>query len=84
MSGFRAAAGAFRGTGMDAAIGMVGGFLGMPTGAPSVKGGMGEVVGKAARMKVDAIRAGAHYQTNQQIAGAMAFRRASAKPPTWG
>ena len=64
-------AAAFRGTGQDAFIGAVGGFLGMPTGSPSVTGG---TIGMAARMKVDMIASGSHYATNQQIAQVGHFR----------
>ncbi len=67
-------AAAFRGTGQDAFIGAVGGFLGMPTGSPSVTGGIGETIGMAARMKVDMIASGSHYATNQQIAQVGHFR----------
>jgi hypothetical protein len=80
MSAFRAAgaaaevAAAFRGTGQDAFIGVVGGFLGMPTGSPSITGGIGETIGMAARMKVDMISQGAHYATNRQVAQVSHFR----------
>tara|TARA_Y100001933_G_scaffold168336_2_gene166579 strand:+ start:70 stop:321 length:252 start_codon:yes stop_codon:yes gene_type:complete len=63
----------FAGTGFDFAMGLAGGFLNMPTGAPSLKGGAGEAIGKAARMKVDQMTTGMQYNTVRQQAATRHF-----------
>ena len=63
----------FAGSGFDFVTGMVGGAFNLPTGAPSVKGGLGEMIGKAARMKVDQYQTGLQYDTMRQQAATKHF-----------
>jgi len=63
----------FLGGGFDFAVGLIGGFTDMPTGKPSMTGGCGEIIGKAAKMKVDQYKTGMQFETMQRTAATKHF-----------
>lgn len=75
MSAFRS----FAGSGFDFATGLFGGYNNLPTGKPSLSGGMGELLGKAAKQKVELMKSGMQYKTMQQTAATKHFQQTGQK-----
>lgn len=67
------------GSSFDFAVGLFGGYNNLPTGKPSLTGGVGEAMGKTARMKVDQYKTGMQFKAMQQTAATKHFSQTGQK-----